>query len=339
VNSERTGIAVFVSVVGLVSTGAAAAPTCAESCTRSLAVATAGTRTVLYAAHVSGVSSSSDGGRTWQRGRGFDETPRVAHVAVSPSRPTTVYAVSSRKGRVDRILLSTDGGRHWRPAGLEPPDGAMIGSTLVVHPSTSRTVYAGTTNGLFESTNSGQSWRNLALPRGLILDHAIDPARPSHRYANVERRGLFRSTDGGHSWRRVMAPGRYGGEIATIAFDPRRSGTLYVATGSGLFVGSGTRWRRLSGALAEGRHAHALAFDPTTSSVMYAVTYCRGIMKSSDGGRSWRSANRGFVFGCRPPWDIAVDPRDSRVLYALTPDIGLFRSADGGLRWQRAAQP
>ena len=95
------------------------------------------------------------------------------------------------------------------------------------------------------------------------------------------------------------------------------------------------------GSMSGNFRVHAFAFDSTNPATMYVVTYCAGLFKSRDGGRSWQKINRGFVAPCRPPFSIAVDPRDSRVLYALTPDDngGLFKSTDAGRNWRRTSQP
>lgn len=93
------------------------------------------------------------------------------------------------------------------------------------------------------------------------------------------------------------------------------------------------------GPKGDGGHVHELTFDPGRRGTLYGITYCDGITKSLDGGRSWRAVNRGFVPGCRPPYDLEVDSTDSNVLYALTPDVGLFKSSDAGRTWKRTRQP
>ncbi|HET9461584.1 MAG TPA: hypothetical protein VFO56_06590 [Gaiellaceae bacterium] len=138
-----------------------------------------------------------------------------------------------------------------------------------------------------------------------------------------------------------MTPSKYGGEIATTAFDPLTPGVLYVGTGIGICsTKNGSASRHVySGPDDRDGHVHAITVDPTSLGTMYAVTYCEGIIKCRDSGRSRRPINRGFVPDCRSPYDLEVDPRDPSVLYALTPDVGLFKSTDGGQHWSRASQP
>jgi photosystem II stability/assembly factor-like uncharacterized protein len=74
--------------------------------------------------------------------------------------------------------------------------------------------------------------------------------------------------------------------------------------------------------------------DPRHRQTVYAVTYCRGVYKSVDGGRTWRAANAGLTPWCRPPFTLVVDPRATQTLYVLTSNrTGMFKSSDGGRRW------
>jgi photosystem II stability/assembly factor-like uncharacterized protein len=339
------------AVVGIALLSAVAIASSAPSATprgawpRSIALATAGERTVLLAAHVDGVSISRDGARTWRRGRGLEAAPFFTHVAVSPVRPGNVYAATSTASDAGRshsgVFVSTDGGRSWRRAGLVL-SGTFV-ATLVVAPSQPSTVYAGTNHGLFKSTTRGRVWRKLSLPPGLVTGLAADPERPKHLYATVEGQGVFRSTDGGRRWNGAMTPARYGGYVATIAFEPLIRGGVYAGTADGIYHRvRGGPWRRIDGGLMQGnRRVHDFAFDTRNAGTMYAVTYCAGLFKSRDAGRTWRRINRGFVEPCRPPFSVAVDPLDSSVLYALTPGtgLGLYKSTDAGSSWRRTSQP
>jgi photosystem II stability/assembly factor-like uncharacterized protein len=336
------GLAALGSAAVLAAAGASAMPSCAPTCASSIVVAAQGDRTVLYAAHRNGVSTSTNGGSTWRQGRGFHGDRGALQVVASAAEPSVAYAggwVLDGHGQTGKVFASADGGRSWRVTGFAPEGGYW--TVLVLDPSDSRTVYAGTNEGLYRSTSGGKKWQRLALRPGRVTDVAVEPGRPSNLYADVAGRGVYRSTDGGRSWRGAMDPRRYGGFIAGIEFDPLTPGALYAGTNAGIFASrNGGAWRRVDrGTMWDNRRVHSLAFDAKQRGTMYAVTYCEGIFRSSDGGRSWQDANDGFDPGCRPPFAIAVDPRNSRVLYALTPDVGLFKSSDGGRHWRRTPQP
>ena len=67
---------------------------------------------------------------------------------------------------------------------------------------TPSTLYAGTSNGVFKSTDSGESWTRTS--NGLTNKHvftlAIDPHTPTTIYAGARDYGVFKSTDGGMNW-------------------------------------------------------------------------------------------------------------------------------------------
>jgi photosystem II stability/assembly factor-like uncharacterized protein len=73
----------------------------------------------------------------------------------------------------------------------------------------------------------------------------------------------------------------------------------------------------------------AIVFDPHHPRVVFAAEWGAGLIRSTDGGRTWRRAAR------RPAWvsTIAVDPLGSGTLYTNF-DGGLLRSTDGGSSWK-----
>src|SRR5215813_9286739 len=66
-----------------------------------------------------------------------------------------------------------------------PPGGGIY--ALAIDPSSPATVYAGTSGGVFKSTNEGLSW--TAINSGLVQTHvssiAIDPTNSATIYAGV----------------------------------------------------------------------------------------------------------------------------------------------------------
>jgi photosystem II stability/assembly factor-like uncharacterized protein len=72
----------------------------------------------------------------------------------------------------------------------------------------------------------------------------------------------------------------------------------------------------------------AIAIDPVRPSTLYAATYKSGVIKSTDGGRSWRGAGVGQ--GVR---SLAIDPESSSTVYAGTWRRGIYKTTDGGARW------
>src|SRR5260370_21803353 len=96
------------------------------------------------------------------------------------------------------MAKSTDGGANWFPIG--PRD--TFEPCLGIAPSDSQIIYAGTSEGVFKSTDAGQSWsllRFLTLSRWSATVF-IHPAHPSIVYAGTHRPGVFKTGDGGNLW-------------------------------------------------------------------------------------------------------------------------------------------
>lgn len=153
-------------------------------------------------------------------------------------------------------------------------------------------------------------------------------------------------------YRIYYGEGTTSGRVNGVAFDPRRSGTYYVATaGGGLWktTDGGRRWTALSN---NDQWMYpklsSISVDPHDSNTIYVGTgdfdggrsiYGFGIMKSTDGGRRW--VNQGVAdlsgYSVRR---ILIDPADSRI---ITVTAGrhpfysgmLLRSTNGGASWTK----
>jgi len=96
----------------------------------------------------------------------------------------------------------------------------------------------------------------------------------------------------------------------------------------------------------------SLAIHPSNSDIVYLGTERNGIVRSSDGGRTWtrlRSGLRHAEFGYPEVWDLALSPTNPARALAATADspgpatgdypssiAGVYTSIDGGTSWSRA---
>lgn len=209
-------------------------------------------------------------------------------------------------------------------------------TVLAVDPTSSPATYAGTSEGVFTSTDDGESWRSVGLTGTYVYDLAIDPVVPTTLYAGTDQ-GMFRSTNGGETWSVLRTdltdPSDPG--IRILMVDPLSPSTLYAATGDDQVLKStdgGVSWTTANTGLAN-TYVHALAIDPTTPTTLYAGTYGEGVFKSTDAGLSWRPVNNE---GLRDPHVriLAIDPATPTTIYAA--GLGMFKSADGGESWSTA---
>jgi hypothetical protein len=77
----------------------------------------------------------------------------------------------------------------------------------------------------------------------------------------------------------------------------------------------------------------ALLIDPQRPRTIFAATY-GGILKSADGGRTWRRAANAAPTAT-PVDSLVIDPQDPDTVYAGSGG-GVFKSTDGGVTWQAA---
>ena len=78
---------------------------------------------------------------------------------------THVYAGASATMGANRsgIFRQVAGDNHWDHLTNGIPGDAGV-HAITVHPTDSETVFAGTTKGLYRSSDHGNSWKRLALP-------------------------------------------------------------------------------------------------------------------------------------------------------------------------------
>jgi photosystem II stability/assembly factor-like uncharacterized protein len=122
--------------------------------------------------------------------------------------------------------------------------------------------------------------------------------------------------------------------IAEVTIDPSTPSTLYARTFSGTIfksTDSAASWVPLGGA----SDVTGVRIDPQDSSIVYAATR-RGVLKSADGGASWRGANTGLREASI--LHLAIDPRTTKTLYAVTARGGISKSDDAGETWNSVSE-
>jgi len=221
-----------------------------------------------------------------------------------------------------------DGGSVvWQRA--DGPWGGAV-RALAIDPQRPSTLYAGTTCGVYQSNDSGNSWSQVGDGEISCQDItllAIDPANPKILYA-VGHTGLFRTNDQGKAWKRIDRSFT-GHAVSALALDPSLQGVIYVAV-------QGTIWK--SADYGQSWNAHDVAFpseivwslmvDPSDSQHLYAGTL-RGLYHSRDGAETWETISAVQV----PVRAMATSPASPARLYLAT-DQGLMQSLDSAVTWQ-----
>jgi len=280
----------------------------------------------VWAATRGGVYKSADGGATWQRvwyqvdQQDDTYTPWTRSIAVDPTDPGVAWAGTLRGW----VLKTTDGGESWEQV-LD-----RLGITnLLIDPTHPSTVYASSDYGLYKTGDGGATWERLHESTMYAL--AMDPSDPRVLYANGYFNGVWKSTDGGATWSPL--PGFGDRPVTNLFVDPFHPSVVLAGTFGGLWQSedAGVTWHNVPGLPAI--EALALEADPVLPGRIWLGTNDRGVFRSLDAGRTWRTSRQGLAASSM--WAVAFDPVLPRTLYAVAGNTGVHRSTDGGRTWSR----
>lgn len=303
---------------------------------------------------------SDDGGETW---KALLPGEACSEPAISAESPNFIQILA---GPENRLWTSRSRGDEWDRLGAPAP----IRGNVFLAPSPVLRVFVAGPEGLFVTPDGGSSWRSAS--RGLQASDVVllesSPEAPGVLYAASARVNraddsgwvLHKTSDAGRTW--TALPLR---NPAALAIDPADPEHLFAAAPRGRpdrlpttrileSRNGGRSWTdvlernlpRLNTNYTGHPRATLLVVDPRDSRTLYLGTIYSGLLKSTDGGRTWRPANRGLkiqkVCDARvcpnlAVTDLVVDPFEPRVLY-LNFENQLYRSEDGGETWQWASQ-
>ena len=212
--------------------------------------------------------------------------------------------------------------------------------------------YAG---GTAISTDGGSSWKvsNKGLPENSVTTHIIlDPKSPAGKrtlYACVFHKGVYKSTDNGESWTKAAEVPSDNKNAWRLTLMP--DGRLFLLVSrdlvnrqpvdGALYVSSdGARnWEKVE--LPEKVNMpNDLVYNPDNPAIVYLANWPQvvdgrsvggGILKSEDGGKTWRRVFREDAH----VYALAIDPDDTDKLYFSGFDSAAFCSTDGGESWKR----
>jgi hypothetical protein len=305
-----------------------------------------------------GLFESVDAGATWiSLNQGLQGDYRFRALAIdTSSAPRRLYAGTAG----GTVYSSTDGGLNWRDVLQVPVLGERSPCTdrtagcvfaLAVDPTSPSNVFAGTTNGVYKSTDSGDTGNLLNEGLSSIAVQAIYSLTfdGSTLYGGT-RDGLYKLTSGDTSWNLTSLNYATGYVTVDQASTPH---IIYAGTGDYLpIVGpavppanfkstdGGRTWMPFTG-FDFSACIDDLSIDPTTNpSTLYYFDniFCdQQFAKSTDGGNTWTSLY--------PDWPEAVgDPflrrftldstRNPHIFYVDSLD-GLLKTADDGNNWKR----
>ncbi|MEO0123953.1 MAG: T9SS type A sorting domain-containing protein [candidate division WOR-3 bacterium] len=141
--------------------------------------------------YVMAVSKSTDGGTTWERDTLTTDYSMCYALAIDRSNSNVVYA----GGYNGYLFKTTNGGVNWTLSNT-----GLSGTVydIKVASTKANTVYAGTSSGVYKSTNAGASWTSTGLSQN-VQAVLINPSNENEIYAATSN-GIYKSTTGGGGW-------------------------------------------------------------------------------------------------------------------------------------------
>ncbi len=255
---------------------------------------------------------------------GFVET-----LTVDPVQPQVLYATADLQG----TFKSVDGGSSWTSI-----HAGIASGNVAVDPSRRTTIYQSFNfKQVLKSTDGGATWSssNRGLPNFVVGVIAVDPAKHTRVY--VASDGVWHSLDGGFSWQRSRRPFPEGTarHILALAVARRPAGTVYAATGAGVFksVDAGDTWKPASRGLPAGE-VTTLAMAPSNPQILWASAG-QAVFRSTNGGATW-SPTSGVLAAADNVISLTVAPGDPAAAWVGTFDHGVYRTTDAGAHWTPA---
>jgi len=253
---------------------------------------------IAFAATLTGLHRSSDGGRVWRRAGPGDEGVAIGAVAVSPTFDQDgLVLAAALNGSLYRV---TNNGATWRAGqcgGRAVQTAALAISPHFAHDGVAFAATMG--DGVLVSRDRAASWE--ACTFGLLdLDaHALAISPQYERDETVcaaTSTGVYRSQNGGRAWREIASP----------------AGLTLV-------------------------QCLAIAPDDGDGAAFFAGTDGAGLFRSLDRGRTWHPLDESLRDACINGLDLSPAYRDDHTMLVIA-ESGVYVSRDAGERWARCSQ-
>lgn len=275
------------------------------------------------------IFQSTDGGNNWTRfahlGSGDDFV--IDHIAFDPQDSNTMYAAawSVENQQLGDLFYTHDAGNTWQTATSMHNKSIRA---LSVAASDSKTLVAGTLEGVYRSNDGGSNWQKISASNSDIHNVesiAVDPKNPNVVYAGTWHLA-WKTDDGGANWHHVNKGMIEDSDVFSIIVDSTNPSVVFASACSGIYKSdnSGEMFHKIQGIPFSARRTRVLKQDPQHPEIVYAGT-TEGLWKTSDAGQTWkRVGNPEVVVN-----DVMVDPRNSQHVMLATDRGGVLTSSDG----------
>lgn len=314
---------------------------------RSLAIDPRDPSLVFAGTSAGQIYVSHDGGQRWIDAGSplpFRGSWVVSGLAFDPDHPGRLWAALRGIWSGGHVAFTDDYGEHWVSRGRDL-HGVGVHSMVLVPCATeggcqdddgrpAGTLYAGTSDGVWGTTDGGVSWAKMpGQPDGLqakVTSLYLDPRDSRTLLAGTWRRA-YRTRDGGQTWAGIFDGMLLDSEVFALV-PTGRADEIWAPTCNWVYqsLDGGSSWQRFETGLDQRR---VTSFAALTTGRLLAGTVT-GLYVSDDRGRSWRRTSSTDL----AVLSIAHHPsRPERVLLG-TEGSGVWVSDDRGETFARSAR-
>ena len=288
----------------------------------------------LFASTLDGtIYTSADGGSTWRLLANLNQPELILDNLLVDSRDSSkLYTSGHRHKSPGGFFRSTDGGLTWKESKALRNESIHSLTQSTFDPNT---LLAGTINGMWRSTNSGEDWEKVAsstMPSN-IDSLAIDPRNTSTIYAGTWYRP-YKTVDGGKNWRLIKDGMIDDSDVFAVTVDSRNPEHIVASACSGIYESNnaGEKWAKVQGIPSQSRRTRDILQHPSLPGTIYAAT-TEGFWMTSNGGKSWAlTTSRDLEIN-----SIAVHPDEPNRVFIGTNNYGVMVSNDGGRNFTPAS--
>lgn len=331
-----------------------------------------------------GVWLTEDGGNKWKPITDENEVIGVSDIIVPSDYATTktlFIATGDRDGgslhslgggtsndnNSIGVLKSVDTGESWQATGLtfSVSQKQLIGR-LVIHPTNNKILLAGTSSGIYKTTDGAETWDKV-LTSAYVIDIEFKPGNSLVLYASTMnywgKAAVYKSTNGGEDWTKVKefttldyrvemavtedAPGYL---YLIIANQQGGLSGIYKSTDSGATfsqkVDGSVAGNALLGYFSDGSGSNngqgdydlCIVASPNNKNVVYIGGI--NTWKTTDGGSTWEIVNMWTDHGSYNLTGAPEVHADKHTLVYSPQDVlfegndgGIYKSTDNGASW------
>jgi photosystem II stability/assembly factor-like uncharacterized protein len=290
-----------------------------------------GCQTVFAITHSYGLIKTTDGGYNWES---IGPEGIIGNAVIRDDDTGRIWLAAD-----EGLWLSQNDGSTWEQVSVP----ATPVRALAVDPTNSAKVFVGLYyNGLYRTTDSGQTWTSMSTPLGSGIYWtciAISPSNPNYLYADAIYVGWgtpVYSHDGGDTWYKMSDRESsfvnlvYWAEGLVV--HPQKPKTAYHLAPLRRTTDGGKTWKLIGNGVGGFRRSTgtSIAFDPNDANRMIFFHLDHGAAITHDNGDTWEyiPAPRQSDIGARTQFSGALDPN---------PDGSTIFSAVGGWSRQRFA--